>query len=127
MIRISKFFYALSVMMLSMITVTSCGDDEESLSFTPVMPANGGGNVKSIRHLGGVTTTYDWDFVYSNKRLVSAKGVARNASDDLDQKYTYESKLTYGANTVNIKNSGKEEVQVTLNALGCIEKIKINM
>lgn len=114
------------VIAMSVLSFASCGDDDNNSNFKPTMPANGGDNVVAIRHLGGVTTTYDWNFWYSNNRLVSAKGVARDASDELDQKYTYESWLGYGPDYVNIKNSGKENIQVFLNSQGYIEKMEIN-
>ncbi len=103
----------------------SCGDDETTI-MKPILPANGGNHVISIRHLGGVTSAYDWDFVYSDDYLVKAVGTVRDASSEFDGGFTYTSWLEYGSDWVEIINSGDEYPEVVLNGYGLIERMLVN-
>lgn len=103
----------------------ACSDDEVS-TLRPTLPGTGGGIVKKIEHLGGVTSSYDWQFTYANGRLTQGVGILRDAQDDLDRSYSYTSKLGYGDRKVTLSNSSKEQIKVVLNGSGYIEKMTVD-
>lgn len=106
--------------------LASCGDDEDK-TLRPDLPSNGAQPLKSVKHLGGVTSCYDWTFTYRDGRLSQAYGVMRNANAEVDQTYSYTSKLNYGVAKVSIHNTTADKTTVTqLNGAGCIEKMTVN-
>lgn len=121
-------FYFLSLFIACAVypLLHSCGDDDAHEKFTPVLPVDGGNVVRSISHQGGAILAYDWNLVYADNRLVSARGTVRNGADALDKNYVYDSRLYYGSDAVEIENSGNEQVTTELNSAGHIERMVIN-
>ncbi len=104
----------------------ACSDDSPANILQPQLPAMGGSAVRSITHLGSMTSCYDWTFTYSGGRLVTGSGTVRDASSDIDGSYAYTSNLTYGNNKVNITHSKGETITAVLNTQGYIEQLKVN-
>lgn len=107
------------------IAVTSCSDDDPP-AMRPKLPGNGAGNVRTIRHRGGQTQSYDWTFSYSDGRLVEASGIVRDPNTTIDGSFAYTSKLGYRHDGVDVYNSSGEKTAVTLNADGYIERMTVN-
>lgn len=114
----------LAIFALFSLSLASCSDDN-SISFIPNLPANGGDNVKAISHSGKMMPTYDWVFTYNGPRITSATGVIRDPQSDVDKSYKYTSNLKYGNNNVSIRNSNNEQISVSLNSEGYIGNMKV--
>lgn len=110
---------------LAACTFAACSDSEPA-ALQPQLPATGGSNVKSITHLGGVESTYDWEFIYNGKRLTDARGTVRDASDQVDQKFQYTSKIGYGPNSVTLASSSGEKIELVLNGQGYVGQMRVN-
>lgn len=107
--------------------VAGCSnDDAPAPVMRPQLPAEGGAPVKSISHMGSVLSSYDWDFSYSDGRLVSAAGVMRDPAADLDKTFSYVSKIAYGSSNVAVSNSNGAVTDVKLNSSGYIERMTVN-
>ncbi len=105
---------------------SSCGGDDDPAPLKPQLPATVGSPVKSITHYGAQASTFDWNFNYSDQRLTQATGTRRDANPADDRKFTYTSKLSYGYNSLTVKNNSDEDVKVTLNTQNYIEKMTVN-
>ena len=71
---------------------TACSDDDGP-TLRPTLPGNEGGILKKVEHLGGVTSTYDWEFTYDDGRLTKAVGQLRDPYADIDMSYSYTCRL----------------------------------
>lgn len=107
------------------LALSACSDDEPA-GLQPQLPATGGSNVLTISHLGGVESTYDWKFSYSDKRLTEAQGTVRDASDQIDQSFQYSSRLSYGPNSVSLSVSSGEKIEIALNGQGFIGQMTVD-
>lgn len=116
---------SIALLLTLALTQVACSDDDGA-TLRPTLPGTGGGIVRRIEHLGGVTSSYDWQFTYGNGRLTQGVGLLRDTHEDLDQSYTYTSKLAYGDRSVRLTNSSKESIKVTLNGSGYIEKMTVD-
>lgn len=116
---------SVSLLATSLIMV-ACSSDPDPIPLQPQLPAIGGSVVKSIKHLGNMTSSYDWDFSYVSGRLVTASGTIRDASGDVDESYSYTSTIGYGPNYIAVSNSSGDATSVTLNTQGYIERMTVN-
>lgn len=115
------------VLGVSLLSLAACsGDDAPVPAMRPQLPADGGAPVVSIKHVGSVLSSYDWDFVYSDKRLVAATGVVRDPSPDIDRSFTYTCQLGYGPASVSVGNSNGTVTDVRLNSAGYVERMTVN-
>lgn len=101
-------------------------DDAPMPAMRPQLPAEGGAPVKSIKHVGSVLASYDWDFSYSDNRLVSAAGVVRDPVADIDASFSYVSHINYGPSSVAVSNSNGTVTEVKLNSFGYVERMTVN-
>ncbi len=101
----------------------ACSDDE-TVAMLPTLPSNSSANVRAVYHDGSISESYDWTFSYSNRRLSKAVGTYRNPDSDKDKTHSYTSKISYGANSVSIKNTNSENGTITLNGENLIGEIK---
>ena len=104
---------------------TACSDDDGP-TLRPTLPGNEGGILKKVEHLGGVTSTYDWEFTYDDGRLTKAVGQLRDPYADIDMSYSYTCRLGYGDRRVTVSSSGDKSIAVTLNGSGYIEKMTVD-
>lgn len=116
---------------LALLAATSltnaCSDDDTTPApMKPALPADGGDNVTRIQHLGHMTSTYDWNFTYTDGRLTQANGTVRDPDPAIDQSFAYTSTLSFSATGVGISNSSGEEISLQLNAQGYITRMTVN-
>lgn len=112
-------------LLLTSALFTACSDDDAP-AMKPALPANGGSNVKSVTHLGSVPATYDWQFTYSDGRLVRASGTSRDPSPEIDKNFSYTSNISYGPSSVKVSNSSGERISLTLGSSGLVEQMTVN-
>ena len=112
-------------LIVNLLLFVACGDDD-GYYLRPDLPASSADNVKSIKHLGGVVSTYDWEFIYSDGFLIGATGIVRDSSSTIDKTFSYTSWLDFGKNSVSISTTSDEKISVCLNAHGLIEKMSVN-
>lgn len=120
-IRITPLWLALVLGVAFM----SCSDDEPA-TMRPVLPSNGGASVRSITRLGSIESGYDWQFSYSDGRLVHANGFLRDSSPTIDQSFSYTSSLSYKGASVNMSSTNGEKISLTLNTSGYISQMTVN-
>lgn len=108
--------------------LTSCaGDDDPAPEpFKPQLPGAGGSPLRAVRHHGDVMSCYDWELGYEAGRLTTATGTLRDPDAANDGSFSYTSAFTYGANHVAMTASSGEQISMTLNASGYVEKMSVN-
>ena len=111
--------------LFSGLALVSCGDDDP-VTMRPVPPSNGGASVRSITRLGSVESGYDWQFSYSDGRLVQANGLLRDPSPTIDQGFRYTSSISYKGSAVSMSSTNGEKIGLTLNSSGCVSQMTVN-
>ena len=124
--RISSWWASSLLLLCAAGTVATACSDDDPPAMKPKLPGGGAENVRTIRHRGGQTQSYDWTFTYSDGRLVQANGTVRDPNAAIDGTFSYTSKLSFHHDGVSVYNSSGEKTQITLNSEGYIEKMTVN-
>jgi hypothetical protein len=107
------------------VLVASCSSEEPvpQPDVQPNLPGNGDAHVKTIVHSGNIQGVYDWNFEYKDMRLTAASGILYNP---INVPVQYSSYLTYGKDSITIRNTSSMVMKVTLNADNLMESLLVN-
>lgn len=115
----TAFFFAIATLL------ASCSSDEPvpQPDVQPNLPGSGDAHVKAIVHSGNIQGVYDWNFEYKDMCLTSASGILYNP---INVPVEYISNLTYGKDSITIRNTSGMVMKVTLNADNLMECLLVN-